>query len=461
MNKRQKVARKYTRAGKHQALSRSKLIKRVRIVLSIALILAVFGGSIYAYLASNEGYKLSRAIIAFEGAKQRQVNRYERLQESISAAETILANENAESMNNGELLTQLQESVDSAKDLEVISDVSEGAQDKSRLVSEAAGELREQTGKIEQADEQLREVTRQVRDDLLVKAKSNLSESVEQAKQSLKDASGTARSGLESLIKAAEQTLDKSTDLTEIREKKAQLDESVAKVRASKQAAAASVLKQYAAQPVRRNVVEAPVVTVSPCPTPAIAGLACFSQKDTAWANVKVGQWKFGSTGCVPTSIAMVMHKYGNGTSPLGWGWRLYDAGLYNFYVTGGTSDSVIWAANYMGLWHDNISSLNALTERLQQGYPVIALVRPPYTVPNTTHAIVLNGYNNGQTQVLDPLANRVSGWHSVADIFAHRSDDKIDYGTTGTVFTAIGRAPVITPPVIIPPVIDDESEEE
>lgn len=455
MKKRLGTLRHKSKTHKAHTQTNQKPIRRVLLCPLYVLALIAIGASSYTYLQNIESFEFNRATVNFEGARQRLEVQYQALQNSINHAETILATEPPEDMNNSDLLIHLLTSLKDAKKLQIIPS---NIQDNVRLINQKMTDINVQIDDIKKANIDLKNITHQVEANLLAKAKNDLSAAIEQANVALQKAKGAVYDELKALIAEAEAIHIKSLNLSEVREKKTQLATKTNEAQITIQSAAANALRKYAAQPIRRNVIEAPVAANS-CPAPVIAGLACYSQKSAAWADVKVGAWKFGPTGCVPTAVAMVMHKYGSGLDPLGWGRQLYNVGLYNYYVTGGTSDSVIWAANSMSLWHDNISSLNVLVERLQQGYPVIALVRPPYTTPNTTHAIVLNGYNGWQTQVLDPLANRVSGWHSVADIFAHRSDDIVDYGTTGTVFTAIGYAPTPPPPPPPPPEPPEPSE--
>ncbi|MDR1567312.1 MAG: hypothetical protein LBS33_01290 [Streptococcaceae bacterium] len=71
--------------------------------------------------------------------------------------------------------------------------------------------------------------------------------------------------------------------------------------------------------------------------------------------------------------------------------------------------------------------SLEGVANALANGRAVLAIVGAPYTFVGATHAVVLHQNSNGNTYISDPYGNRVSGWHSIADIWGHQSQDSFD----------------------------------
>ncbi|MDR1473652.1 MAG: hypothetical protein LBI41_03740, partial [Lactobacillales bacterium] len=174
----------------------------------------------------------------------------------------------------------------------------------------------------------------------------------------------------------------------------------------------------------------------------ACGGPTYFSQKDPQWSGAVFGGYTFGGTGCVPTSIAMVM-----GGTPLSWGQELYDA---HFYDGGAGGNAIIYAGKKINKVVKPIYSYSKLRELLESGWAVIALCNPPISPAGFTHAVVAYGLHGDMTNVLDPLANRVSGDHLVQEIWDARSLDPANlgnedaslYGVSGS-FSDEGTLPV------------------
>ncbi|MDR0614902.1 MAG: hypothetical protein LBF82_02970 [Lactobacillales bacterium] len=157
----------------------------------------------------------------------------------------------------------------------------------------------------------------------------------------------------------------------------------------------------------------------------ARGGPTYYSQKDPQWSGAVFGGYTFGGTGCVPTSIAMVM-----GGTPLEWGQDLYDA---HFYDGGAGGNAIIYAGKKVHRTIKPIYSYSKLRELLESGWAVIALCNPPISPAGFTHAVVTYGLHGDMTNVLDPLANRVSGDHLVQEIWDARSLDPANLGDEDT----------------------------
>jgi hypothetical protein len=172
------------------------------------------------------------------------------------------------------------------------------------------------------------------------------------------------------------------------------------------------------------------VKVVQARPISSLKCLACggptyYSQKDPQWSGAVFGGYTFGGTGCVPTSIAMIM-----GGLPLDWGQELYDVHLYD---GGAGGEAIVYAGEKANRAVKPIYSHSQLRELLSSGWAVIALCNPPIAPLGFSHAVVVYGLNGDMTTVLDPLENRVSGLHLVQEIWNARSMDSINMGKAGT----------------------------
>ena len=69
-----------------------------------------------------------------------------------------------------------------------------------------------------------------------------------------------------------------------------------------------------------------------------VTNVPVYSQRNGAWAGVTIGSGgNFGSTGCVPTALAVIMNHFGIGGSPLDFGYTLNAYGNYNSAYGHGT----------------------------------------------------------------------------------------------------------------------------
>jgi hypothetical protein len=150
-----------------------------------------------------------------------------------------------------------------------------------------------------------------------------------------------------------------------------------------------------------------------------------YSQKDPRFSDAVFGGYTFGGTGCVPTSIAMVMGKL-----PLDWAQELYDAHLYN---GGAGGNAIVYAGKKANRAVKPIYSHSQLRELLSSGWAVIALCNPPIAPLGFSHAVVVYGLNGDMTTILDPLDGRRSGSLLVQEIWDARSMDPINMGEAGT----------------------------
>ncbi|MTB64857.1 hypothetical protein GGG87_07600 [Streptococcus sp. zg-86] len=164
-----------------------------------------------------------------------------------------------------------------------------------------------------------------------------------------------------------------------------------------------------------------------------------YSQRDSRWGGRVYGLWRFNDSGCVPTAMAMIISGLkGEGVSPVTVGEHLYHQTLeFNRGYFGTSSRGIALAAKNWGLKTNVLNSQIELTRALQDGYYVAAAVGPGRFVLNSTHELVLKGYKNGNTYVMDPYNPNNNGWYSIDYLWAIQSKDSIDL-TEGRPFLKI-----------------------
>ncbi len=141
-----------------------------------------------------------------------------------------------------------------------------------------------------------------------------------------------------------------------------------------------------------------------------VNGVVLFKQGGSApWASYSYGRGTtVASSGCGPTSIAMVLATYGINVTPdkiaqysLDHGFRVYGAG-----TSWGIFKSV---AQHYGLGLREVGgSVNAVKNQLAQGYPVIVSVKGPSKFTSGGHFLVVTGYENGKFLFNDPGGRNV-----------------------------------------------------
>ena len=154
-----------------------------------------------------------------------------------------------------------------------------------------------------------------------------------------------------------------------------------------------------------------------------------YSQLDPRWSGIRYGAWTFGPSGCVPTSMAMIISAITDQTiSPVQVANYLHYHTLeYNRSFFGTSSRGVVMAARNWGLKAQALNSYADLENALKQGYYVAAGVGPSRYIISGGHEIVLKGFQNGMTYVLDPYNPGNNGWTSLAYIWSIPSTDPID----------------------------------
>lgn len=168
-----------------------------------------------------------------------------------------------------------------------------------------------------------------------------------------------------------------------------------------------------------------------------ITGIGYLSQRDGRWAYVYVGNYNMQNSGCFPTVMTMALNFLLNkNMSPLEIATLLHEYELFNSGGAGAGGNIVRFLADYYDLYYQNDLGQQGIIDALKKGYIVVGSVGPGYwTVPGYTHAILLYGYNNGYTHVLDPYDQTKCGLFSIAYIWAQRSTHPLDNTDNGPFF--------------------------
>lgn len=154
-----------------------------------------------------------------------------------------------------------------------------------------------------------------------------------------------------------------------------------------------------------------------------------FSQLDGRWSGIRYGAWTFGPTGCVPTVMAMLISGVkGTTVTPdqVG-GYLHYNTLEFNRSFLGTSSRGVVLAAKNWGLRTETLNSSQALSKALQEGHFVAAGVGSSKFILAGGHELLLKGYSNGNTYVMDPYNSGINGWYSIQYLWNVQSTDPID----------------------------------
>ncbi|VEE22524.1 cell surface-associated protein autolysin [Streptococcus equinus] len=168
-----------------------------------------------------------------------------------------------------------------------------------------------------------------------------------------------------------------------------------------------------------------------------------YNQRDGRWGGNRYGYYTLASTGCVPTSLAMVFSSLtGNEVLPTTVASYLYNNTVeFNRGTEGTTGNGILVASRQWGLTPTVINSSAALTSALKEGHHVVAAVQQDKFSPwgwGTSHEIVLKGYSNGNTYVYDPYNASNNGWYSIELLWREQSTQAVDVNGLGHPFVKI-----------------------
>ena len=165
-------------------------------------------------------------------------------------------------------------------------------------------------------------------------------------------------------------------------------------------------------------------------------GVSYYCQRDDRWAWSVYGNYTFASSGCVPTTAAMIVNTLkGTNYTPIDMGNLLYNAGIYNVREIGAGGDTWSLISNRFGLVYKNNINMESAKNELMKGNMIAATVEGgrfcPW--PGISHEILLFGLDaQGYTTVYDPYTSTRNGRVHISEVFNHQSSfglDKIDGG--------------------------------
>ena len=175
-------------------------------------------------------------------------------------------------------------------------------------------------------------------------------------------------------------------------------------------------------------------------------GFPFYTQYDERWASVPYGNGTIKSSGCGPTSMAMVMQSYGNNVTPVDTSnWSLEHG--YRINGQGTSWDFFKAIGNTAGLTTTQFNSKDQVKEYLRDGVPVIASMTPGEFTKGG-HFLVLSSLKGDSITVNDPASSERTKKLYNADyvlgqtkqFWAVSKDGKGSINTTGT-----GSSPMVT----------------
>ena len=165
-------------------------------------------------------------------------------------------------------------------------------------------------------------------------------------------------------------------------------------------------------------------------------GVSYYCQKDSQWAWNIFGGYYFGSSGCVPTTAAMIVNTLkGTNYTPIEMGNMLYRAGIFNTGGMGSSSDTWTLVSKKFGLTYKNNLNVESAKKELLKGNMIAATVEGgkfcPW--PGVSHEILLFGLDaQGYTTVYDPYTRTRNGRVHISEVFNHPSSfygDRLNRG--------------------------------
>ena len=168
-----------------------------------------------------------------------------------------------------------------------------------------------------------------------------------------------------------------------------------------------------------------------------------YNQRDPRWGNTHYGYYTMSSTGCAPTALSMVFSALtGTTVLPTDVATYLYNETVeFNRGSEGTTGRGVLMASNKWQFSATVLSSSNSLAAVLQESHHVVAAVQQNKFSPwgrGTSHEIVLKGYSNGMTYVLDPYNSANNGWYPIEALWNEQSTQYGDIAGLGAPFVKI-----------------------
>lgn len=160
-----------------------------------------------------------------------------------------------------------------------------------------------------------------------------------------------------------------------------------------------------------------------------------YYQADARWSFKRYGMSNMKTTGCVPTSLSMIISGLKEDVTPVQVADYIYDTSMeMNTLFSGTSSLGAVAALEHWGFNYRIVNSKEDLKTALQNGNIVFGAVgHGTFVKGYSTHAIVLSGYHNGNTHAVDPdNQEKTNKWYSIDDIWAQRSMELEDNAAGG-----------------------------
>lgn len=154
-----------------------------------------------------------------------------------------------------------------------------------------------------------------------------------------------------------------------------------------------------------------------------------YSQWDGRWSGNRFNSSTIGPSGCVPTSLAMILKgSYGMNLTPADVAARM---DYYSGWAVGASGKDIIATANSYGHSVEIVTSQGVAEQRLREGYPPIWLENV-----GIGHAVISFGNNGGKTEVLDPYNRQFfNGCYDISYLWSKPSADPMDWDAGRPVF--------------------------
>ncbi len=169
---------------------------------------------------------------------------------------------------------------------------------------------------------------------------------------------------------------------------------------------------------------------LSPAPQPHAKQPVYYSQLDNRWRGIKLNSSNVGVSGCVATSLAMVLRgSYGVNVDP---GFVALKADRISREYFGLSGTDLINTSKAYGHNVEVVGNQNRAMDLLKAGYPIIF-----YINVGVGHAVVAYGYDNGTVSVNDPYGRQFypSGKTTLSELWGRPSRDSMDWNAGRPVF--------------------------
>lgn len=160
-----------------------------------------------------------------------------------------------------------------------------------------------------------------------------------------------------------------------------------------------------------------------------LSNMHYMNQANGSWSAVTIHGSPISSSGCTGASLAMAINAVsGSSLSPADTCRVMGNAGLMNYAYPGAGGQGILYAAKTYGVPVRCLGSLAEMQMALKQGKAIVALMNPGSFAPSgATHAICVYGWNEGYTNVNDPLWSSHNGVYSSSTIWYQQSTDPDD----------------------------------